>query len=53
MNTLTASGSRNEARSGRRVIRCKVTLVGLIAVMMIAMEIRDGAGFPPEEVTEP
>ena len=30
-----------------------VTLVGLIAVMMIAMEIRDWAGFPPEEVAEP
>ena len=30
-----------------------VTLVGLIAVMMIAMEIRDCAGFSPEEVAEP
>jgi len=30
-----------------------VTLVGLIAVMMVAMEIRDWAGFPPEGFVSP
>ena len=29
------------------------TLMGLIAVMMVAMEIRDWASFPPEEVAGP